>query len=63
MKNFCDLPREEQLELINHVLDGKTLEVCSISSNGTLDEDRYGVDYLPEYEDGVYRKAKQGTRS
>lgn len=63
MKNFCDLSREEQLELINHVLDGKALEVCSISNSGVLDEDWYSVDYLPEYEDGVYRKAKQGKRS
>lgn len=47
--NFRDLPREEQLDLINHVLDGGSLQV--------LDELWCNVDYLPEYEDGIYRKS------
>lgn len=48
---FCELSREQHLDLINHVLDGGSLEhQCDITGEW------YPVDYLPDCEDGVYRK-------
>ena len=46
---FCDLSRQEQLEIINHVLDGGQIQ--------EFDEGWCNVDYLPDCEDGVYRKS------
>lgn len=48
---FCELSREQHLDLINHVLDGGSLEYqCAVTGEW------YPVDYLPDCEDGVYRK-------
>jgi len=47
---FNELSREQHLDLINHVLDGGVLEELTTTNNWI------NLDYLPDSEDGIYRK-------